>query len=244
VCRQRPELSHIFVSSILNVFEVTERYVSSSLCQKIEQQSITVLPHYSADSATVAPFLYNLCSYILCLWTLLPTVHCIRSYIINTQLLNLSLGCNFTTIWAISPLFQLYNTTQSLLPIFYHNSHSNIYICTVWQPEKIYNFYHLTRVWLSHSIVLVARPTFWLHWCVVRRYLTNLSGITTVTDITEGAFLYLYLCNFNIVINISIIKRNQNHCATEQKSAADSWTLIFLALYLSHTLLYTTFWGL
>jgi hypothetical protein len=43
VCRQRPELWPIFGSSIVTVFEVTERSVSSSLWRKVEQQSIAVL---------------------------------------------------------------------------------------------------------------------------------------------------------------------------------------------------------
>ena len=43
VCRQRPELWPIFDPSILTVFEVTDRSVSSSLWRKAEQQSIAVL---------------------------------------------------------------------------------------------------------------------------------------------------------------------------------------------------------
>jgi hypothetical protein len=43
VCRQRPELWPVFGSSILTVYEVTDRSVSSSLCRKAEQQSVAVL---------------------------------------------------------------------------------------------------------------------------------------------------------------------------------------------------------
>jgi hypothetical protein len=43
VCRQRPELWPILGSSIVTVFEVTERSVSSSLWRNVEEQSIAVL---------------------------------------------------------------------------------------------------------------------------------------------------------------------------------------------------------
>ena len=65
VYRQRPELWPIFGSSIVKVFDVTERSVSSSLWRKAEQQSLAVLHTTllsTEDSATVAQFLYKLCS--------------------------------------------------------------------------------------------------------------------------------------------------------------------------------------
>ena len=42
-CSQRSDLWPIFGSSIVRVFEITERSVSSSLWRRIEQQSIAVL---------------------------------------------------------------------------------------------------------------------------------------------------------------------------------------------------------
>ena len=46
-CRQRTELWPIFGSSIVTVFEVTERSVSRSLWRKVEEQSIAVLHNSS-----------------------------------------------------------------------------------------------------------------------------------------------------------------------------------------------------
>jgi len=43
VCRHRAGLWPVFGSSIVAVFEVTERSVSSSLWRKVEHQSIAVL---------------------------------------------------------------------------------------------------------------------------------------------------------------------------------------------------------
>ena len=51
VCRQKGELWPIFGSSIVAVFEVTERYVSNSLWRNV---SLYCTPHYSSDIATVA----------------------------------------------------------------------------------------------------------------------------------------------------------------------------------------------
>jgi len=50
-CRQRAGLWPIFGSSIVTVFEVTERSVSSSLWRKVSLYCTTL---HSADGATVA----------------------------------------------------------------------------------------------------------------------------------------------------------------------------------------------
>jgi len=83
----------------------------SVLCQAVygkrqnSNLSLYCTPHYSEDSATVAPFLYKLYSYSHYLCALLPTAHCSTIYTINTtthSLLNLSLGCKYTAICAIA----------------------------------------------------------------------------------------------------------------------------------------------
>ena len=75
---QSPELWPTFGSSILTVYEVTVCHtVSSSLCRKVEQQSIAVL-HTTLFSRQCH------CSYSHYLCALFPTVHCSTIYIINT----------------------------------------------------------------------------------------------------------------------------------------------------------------
>ena len=86
VYRQRPELWPIFGSPIVTVFEVTDRSVSSSLWRKAEQQSLAVLHTTllsTEDSATVAPFLYKLCSYSHYFGALLRTVQFSTIHTIN-----------------------------------------------------------------------------------------------------------------------------------------------------------------
>ena len=62
----------------------------SALCQTVygERQnsnlSLYCTAYFAADSATVAPFLYKLCSYSHYFCVLLPTVHCSTIYTINT----------------------------------------------------------------------------------------------------------------------------------------------------------------
>ena len=80
------ELWPIFCSLILKVFAVTDCSISSNLARKVEHQSIALLyTIYSADSATVALFLYKFSSYRHYICTLLRTVHCSTIYIINTK---------------------------------------------------------------------------------------------------------------------------------------------------------------
>ena len=86
VCRQTAELWAIFGSSIVTVFEVTERSVSSNLWRKV---SLYCTPHYSADSTTAAfsgTIFVQLYSYSHYLCGLLPAVHCSTIYIINTTI--------------------------------------------------------------------------------------------------------------------------------------------------------------
>ena len=61
LCRQNLELWPIICSSFTTVTEVTDRSVSSFLSERQNNNlSLCSTAHYSADSATVAPFLYKL----------------------------------------------------------------------------------------------------------------------------------------------------------------------------------------
>ena len=85
VCRQR-------LNCGWELFLQSWQYLKSqiALCQAVygERQnsnlSLYCTAHYSADSATVAPFLYKLCSYSHYLCALLPTVHYSKICTINT----------------------------------------------------------------------------------------------------------------------------------------------------------------
>jgi len=92
VCRQRPELCRT----------VCDEWQNSNL-------SLYCTPHYSADSATVAPSLYKLCNYTHYLCAILPSVDCSTIYIINKRytvpesVISLLLYCNMCNviIWRI-----------------------------------------------------------------------------------------------------------------------------------------------
>ena len=85
VCRQRLNCGRYLV---LPSWQYSKSQIA--LCQAVygERQnsnlSLYCTALYSADSATVAPFLYKLCSYSHYLCALLPTVHCSTIYTINT----------------------------------------------------------------------------------------------------------------------------------------------------------------
>jgi hypothetical protein len=55
----RPELWLIFVSSILTVYEVTERFVSSSIWRKVEKQFIAVLHSRQCHCSTSRTAIYS-----------------------------------------------------------------------------------------------------------------------------------------------------------------------------------------
>jgi len=59
MCRQRTELWVIFGSSIMTVFEVTERCVSSSLWRKVEQPFIVVLHSRQCHCSTGRTAIYR-----------------------------------------------------------------------------------------------------------------------------------------------------------------------------------------
>jgi hypothetical protein len=121
VCRQRPEVWPIFGSSIVTVFEVTERSVSSSLWRKYNSNlSLYCTP----NSATVTPFLYKLCSYSHYLCALLPTVHCCTIDTINTTqpVIMLQLYCNNCNVIIFRTLRQHFLGSSNILSQVAHQS--------------------------------------------------------------------------------------------------------------------------
>ena len=48
----------------------------------------------------------------------------------------------------------------------------------------------------------VAGLIFWLRWRAERRYWTDAIGILAVIDVKKWIFLYLNLCDFNIITKV------------------------------------------
>ena len=118
VCRQR-QMWPIFGSSILTVCEVTERSVSNTVWWKVEQQSIAVLHSKQCHFSTISVQIVYLQPLRLCTASNRPLQYNLyKQY--NTQLLNLFLCCNCSTICAMSPFTTLYSNTCWVFPTFHH----------------------------------------------------------------------------------------------------------------------------
>jgi len=100
------------------------------------QRSKSKLSLYcTADSATVAPFLYNSVA------TAITAVHFFQpstavQFIQSIQQHNLSLCCNCTAICAILSFTELYRNTSRVFPTFYHSSPNNSYCWHCGKPKS------------------------------------------------------------------------------------------------------------
>jgi len=120
--------------SILTVFEVTDRPVSSSLCRKAEQQSIAVL-HSTLFSrrchlSTISVQILYLQSLPLCTSSNRPLQYNLYNQYNNTQLLKFSLCCNCTSICAMASFNELYRNASYVLTTFHHSSPNSIQALT------------------------------------------------------------------------------------------------------------------
>jgi hypothetical protein len=119
VCRQRPEMWPIFSFSILTVFEVTQRSVSSSLCRKVEQQSIAVL-HTTIFSrqchcSTISVQIVSLQSLLLCTSSNCPLQYSLYNKYKNKQLWT----CHYSvTVLQYVQCYHLPNCTETTLAFF------------------------------------------------------------------------------------------------------------------------------
>ena len=160
-----------------------------ALCQAVYvEKAKSNLPLYcTADSATVAPFLYQLCSYSHYICALVPTAHCSTIYTINTTTRS-CWTCHYDA--TLLQYVQFYYFLLRLITVLL----KSVTVDSVASPKNVY--FLLSR----HSCLTFPHDRVWyswyVDWSVVQRYLKKPATILPLSDVTEGAFLYLDLYNF------------------------------------------------
>jgi len=170
-----------------------------ALCQSVyAERHNSNLPLYcTADSATVTPFLYQLCNYSHYLCALLPTAHYSTIYTINTKT-NSCWTCHYAvTVLQCVQCYHLPNCTATTVGFL-------LGFITVLLTTVTVDSVAITRI-VSFLLSFLSCLTFppdsvwqgWhVDWSAVERYLTDSAANLPVCDVTEGAFLHLDIYNF------------------------------------------------